>query len=80
MDDDALSRWLNNAAMKATRALIRPKALRPGDTIAIAPLSSQLEAGESFDMYGRGVAELECSSRYSIATSTLTWSEPALLE
>jgi muramoyltetrapeptide carboxypeptidase len=39
-------------------ALIRPKALRPGDTVAIAPMSSPLEA-EFVEMYQRGVGELE---------------------
>ena len=38
--------------------LIRPKALRTGDTIAIAALSSPLES-EVLEMYQRGVAELE---------------------
>ena len=39
-------------------ALIRPKALEAGDTIAIAALSSPLETGDA-DMYQRGVGELE---------------------
>jgi muramoyltetrapeptide carboxypeptidase len=38
--------------------IIRPRALLPGDTVAIAPLSSQLET-EVLEMYERGVAELE---------------------
>lgn len=39
-------------------ALIRPKALEAGDTIAIAALSSPLETGDA-EMYQRGVGELE---------------------
>lgn len=39
-------------------ALIRPRALRPGDTVAIAPVSGQMEASD-LEMYQRGVAELE---------------------
>jgi muramoyltetrapeptide carboxypeptidase len=39
-------------------ALIRPPALRPGDTVAIAALSSPLEA-EMVEQYDRGVGELE---------------------
>jgi muramoyltetrapeptide carboxypeptidase len=39
-------------------SLIRPKALSPGDTIAIAALSSPLEI-EVLHMYQQGVAELE---------------------
>ena len=38
--------------------LIRPPALQPGDTVAIAALSSPLEA-ELLEMYERGVGELE---------------------
>jgi len=38
--------------------IIRPKALQPGDTIAIAALSSPLEA-ETLEGYANGVAELE---------------------
>ena len=41
-----------------TPALILPKALRPGDTIAIAPVSGQIEATD-LEMYERGVGELE---------------------
>ena len=37
--------------------IIRPKALEAGDTVAVAALSSPLEAGE-LEMYQRGVAEL----------------------
>jgi muramoyltetrapeptide carboxypeptidase len=39
-------------------AIIRPKPLRPGDTIAIAALSGGLEASD-LEMYEQGVAELE---------------------
>lgn len=38
--------------------VIRPKALQPGDTVAIAALSSPLET-ELLAKYQRGVAELE---------------------
>jgi muramoyltetrapeptide carboxypeptidase LdcA involved in peptidoglycan recycling len=38
--------------------IIRPKALQPGDTIAIAALSGELET-ESVDQYERGIAELK---------------------
>ena len=38
--------------------IIRPPALKPGDTIAIAALSSPLET-ETLEMYERGVRELE---------------------
>ena len=38
--------------------IIRPPALKPGDTVAIAALSSPLEA-ETLEMYERGVGELE---------------------
>jgi muramoyltetrapeptide carboxypeptidase len=38
--------------------LLRPKALRPGDLIAVAALSSPLET-ELVELYDRGVAELE---------------------
>jgi muramoyltetrapeptide carboxypeptidase len=38
--------------------VIRPKALRPGDTVAVAALSSGLET-EYLDTYDRGVAEIE---------------------
>jgi len=41
--------------------IIRPPALKPGDTIAIAALSSPLEA-ETLEMYERGVGELESLS------------------
>lgn len=41
-----------------TPSLIRPKALRPGDTVAVAALSSPLESTE-LEMYERGVATLE---------------------
>lgn len=39
-------------------AIIRPPALQPGDTVAVAALSSGLEA-ETVEAYERGVAELE---------------------
>jgi muramoyltetrapeptide carboxypeptidase len=39
-------------------AIIRPKALKPGDTVAIAALSSPLET-EMLEQYERGVGELE---------------------
>lgn len=38
--------------------LIRPRALRPGDTVAIAPVSGQMEVGD-LAMYQKGVGELE---------------------
>jgi muramoyltetrapeptide carboxypeptidase LdcA involved in peptidoglycan recycling len=38
--------------------ILRPMALRPGDTVAIAALSSPLEP-DVLDMYQRGIAELE---------------------
>lgn len=41
-----------------TPAIVRPRALAPGDTIAIAALSSGLETAE-LEMFERGVAELE---------------------
>lgn len=39
-------------------AIVRPKALRPGDLVAVAPVSSQLE-DDVLEMYQRGVRELE---------------------
>jgi muramoyltetrapeptide carboxypeptidase LdcA involved in peptidoglycan recycling len=39
-------------------SLIRPPALKPGDTVAIAALSSELDA-DSLEKYRAGVAELE---------------------
>jgi muramoyltetrapeptide carboxypeptidase len=44
--------------METPRSIIRPKALRPGDAVAIAPLSSQLDP-DVLEMYRRGVAEVE---------------------
>jgi muramoyltetrapeptide carboxypeptidase len=38
--------------------IIKPPALRSGDLVVVAALSSPLEAGDQ-EMYGRGVAELE---------------------
>ena len=49
--------------------IIRPRALQPGDTIAIAALSGGLEAGER-EMYGHGVAELE-SLGFHVRTAPL---------
>jgi muramoyltetrapeptide carboxypeptidase len=42
----------------STAPIIRPKGLVPGDTVAIAALSSPLENAE-LEMYGQGVATLE---------------------
>ena len=39
-------------------ALVRPKALHPGDLVAIAPVSSQVET-EVLEQYQQGVAEIE---------------------
>ena len=50
--------------------IIRPPALKPGDTVAIAALSSPLEA-ESLEMYERGVGELE-ALRFRVRAAPLT--------
>ncbi len=43
---------------RATPPIIRPKALAPGDTVAVAALSGPLEAAE-LEMYRHGIAALE---------------------
>lgn len=44
--------------MGSKPAILRPKALQPGDTVAVAALSSPLETAE-LEMYGHAVAALE---------------------
>jgi muramoyltetrapeptide carboxypeptidase len=48
-----------SSSSRAPRDIVRPKALRPGDTVAVAPLSSQLETDDELELYRRAVEEIE---------------------